>query len=224
MRGGVGKVFGPRKACHVGVSGEREVAAGPVFGSEIESALVLHVSAVGEALRQKRVVSVAVEALHGCERELLREPCRGGVDGGECAAAACCGFSADGQPVVAVAVVDAGVPEARPRGVVLSVELAGIGLQGLAGGGEECCYAHVEASAPERQMCAQGGHGGIVLSLHLALGAVVACFQYGLDGCLVLCQGGIYQPPRCNGGEVEAVGQLNGCRRALQVVGRGARA
>ena len=63
VRGGVGKVFRPRKACHVGVSGEREVAAGPVFGSEIESALVLHVSAVGEALRQQGGVSVAVEAL-----------------------------------------------------------------------------------------------------------------------------------------------------------------
>ena len=112
----------------------------------------------------------------------------------------------------------------RDRGVVLSVELAGIGLQGLAGGGEESCYAHVEASAPERQMCAQGGHGGIVLSLHLALGAVVARFQYGLDGCLVLCQGGIYQPPRCNGRQVELLSQLYGCRRALQVVGRRARA
>ena len=121
--------------------------------------------------------------------------------------------------MVAVAVVDAGVPEARPRGVVLSVELAGIGLQGFAGGSVEGCYAHVEASAPERQMCAQGGHGGIVLPLHLALGAVVARFQYGLDGCLVLCQGGIYAPPRCNGRQVEPLSQLYGSRRALQVVG-----
>ena len=81
-----------------------------------------------------------------------------------------------------VAIVDRGIPERFPRGINLAVELPVLRFQLTVEAGGSGCQSCMETTLSEMQTRSGEPLVGIVLTVHLAVGAVVAAGDDGADG------------------------------------------
>ena len=195
-----------------------QAAHGLPGGTQIDAALVLHTSPLAETLREERVVALAVEPLHGHQRDFVYRFPAQRVQCGQCSAAARCRFAAYRQAGSGVAIVHAGVPEVVSTGVVVAVDSVGGGLQvtvQMRIGGRQ---SGVESFGEISEMGSAAELRGIVLVFHFVLGAVVSVGADGLYPSAVV-QRGVDVSPRGEGRRIQSFRYLDRRCCSLHIVG-----
>ena len=194
MRGERHLILGPGEVGVVGIIGHAPLGRGLPRESQIDTAFVLHASAVAIALGVEGGIAVGVEPLQGDHAQFVGGLPAEAVDRGQMSLLVDGRLTVEGHAETGIAVVEAGVQEVRTLGIVLAIEHSGIGLEPPVKMGVECIEAEVETPllVAQRATCLDGLQ--IVFLLHLGLCAVIACREDGRYGG-VLVQRGIHLAP-----------------------------
>ena len=172
-------------------------------GGDVDAALVGDLGVLTETAAKEGMVSVAVEALYGHEREA-----RGGgeghlVEGGHGMVVVGGGLATHREPSGGIGVREAEIVKMAAAWGMAAEEGMGVGCQGAVESGVEGGESHVQGSVVEGGMGTGERLTGVVLAVYLALGAVVACAEQGGDGGGVGIEGGVDGTVGGKGGEVD---------------------
>ena len=124
--------------------------------------------------------------MYGSERERLAGFQRNSIDGCYSSLVVQGCLAVDVHAMIDISVVNACVVEVYSCRVVFAVGLSLVGFERVA---VSCVYAgqpHVPSAAVPSYVAASGRLRGVMLALHLTLGAVIARLQQGLDSSVLV--------------------------------------